>query len=188
MVMARLSCIEFYNTPEGDIMLKEVGRPARPFTEADRELTAELLALVRDRYPKAHAALMELYSKSTMNRPYFEYRAVHRFVRCNFGGYDQNRIDIDHRGALQFEEVSCPLRGECRHEGVICRPELETRLTEREMEVFRLIAANLRTEDIAEELNISPRTVNRHRENIKAKTGTRSVAEMITYWHDNGMR
>lgn len=187
-MMDRLTNLEFYNTPEGSVMVKPVGQPAYELKETHRDVIDELLALVRDRYPKAHAALMELYSKSTMNRPYFEYRAVHRFVRCNFGGYDQNRIDIDHRGALQFEEVSCPLRGECRHEGVICRPELETRLTEREMEVFRLVAANLRTEDIAEELNISPRTVNRHRENIKAKTGTRSVAEMITYWHGNGMR
>ena len=57
--------LEFYNTPDGDIMLKEVGKPARPFREADRDIISELLAIIRDRYPKAHAALMELYSKST---------------------------------------------------------------------------------------------------------------------------
>lgn len=130
------SNIEFYNSPDGDIMLKEVGKPARPFKESDRSLISELLAIIRDRYPKAHAALMELYSKSTMNRTYYEYRVVHRFIRCNFGEYDQYRLDINYRGQLQFEEVRCPLRGECRYEGVICKPELDTRLTEREMEVF----------------------------------------------------
>ena len=114
--------LEFYNTPDGDIMLKEVGKPARPFREADRDII----------------------SKSTMNRTYYEYRVVHRFIRCNFGEYDQYRLDINYRGQLQFEEVRCPLRGECRYEGVICKPELDTRLTEREMEVFRLIAATSR--------------------------------------------
>ena len=35
LVMAALFAnIEFYNTPDGDIMLKEVGRPARPFRAA----------------------------------------------------------------------------------------------------------------------------------------------------------
>lgn len=188
MTTMLFSNLEFYNTPDGDIMLKEVGKPARMFRETDRELITMMLAVIRDRYPKAHAALMELYSRSTMNRTYYEYRTVHRFIRCNFGEYDQLRLDINHRGQLQFEEVRCPLRGECRHEGVICKPELDTHLTEREMEVFRLIAANLQTDAIAEELHISPCTVNRHRENIKAKTHTSCVAEMITYWHENGLK
>lgn len=117
MTTMLFSNIEFYNTPDGDIMLKEVGKPARPFREADRDIISELLAIIRDRYPKAHAALMELYSKSTMNRTYYEYRVVHRFIRCNFGEYDQYRLDINYRGQLQFEEVRCPLRGECRYEG-----------------------------------------------------------------------
>lgn len=56
------------------------------------------------------------------------------------------------------------------------------------MEVFRLIAANLTADAIADELHISPCTVNRHRENIKAKTRTGSVAEMITYWHENDLK
>ena len=169
-------------------MLKEVGESARPFRESDRDIITEMLQIIRDRYPKAHAALMDLYSKSTMNRTYYEYRVVHRFIRCNFGEYDQYRLDINHQGRFQFEEVHCPLRGECRYEGVICKPELETHLTERENEVFRLIASNRQTDDIAEELHISPCTVNRHRENIKAKIGVSCVAEMVTYWHQNNLK
>lgn len=72
--------------------------------------------------------------------------------------------------------------------GVICRPELNTSLTEREMEVFRLIASNYQTDDIAAELHISPCTVNRHRENIKAKIKVRNVGELIAYWHQNQMK
>ena len=180
--------IEFYNTPEGDVMLKEEGKAARLFEETDYEIVAWLLAIIRDRYPNAHAALMELYSKSNRNKSFYEYKVAHRFARCNFGEYDQNKYDIDYLGRLQFEEVKCPLRGACIFEGVICKPKLSTKLSEREIEVFRLIANHLTAEDIASELSISILTVNRHRENIKAKIGARNVGEMISYWHANNLQ
>ena len=179
--------IEFYNTPEGDVMMKEFGQPAVALKDTDRLTIEHMLAIIRDRYPKAHARLMELYSSSTMNRWHYEFQVVHRFIRCNFGEYDQYNLDINKDGLFVFEEVKCPLRGECEHEGVICRPELDTALTDREMDVFRLIAENYQTDDIAAELHISPHTVNRHRENIKAKIKVRNVSEMISYWHQNQM-
>ncbi len=186
--MHQLSNIEFYNTPEGDVMTKELGKPAEPLKDSSRPIISYMLSIIRDRYPKAHAALMKLYSCSTMNRWYYEFRVVHRFVRCNFGEYDQHKLDIDHHGQLLFEEVRCPLRGECEYECVICKPELETHLSEREMEVFRLIAAHRQTDEIASELHISPCTVNRHRENIKAKIDAKNVGEMVAYWYTNSLK
>ncbi len=180
--------IEFYNTPEGDVMMKEFGQSAMVLKDTNHPTIEHMLAVIRDRYPKAHARLMQLYSSSTMNRWHYEFRVVHRFIRCNFGEYDQYNFDINKDGQFVFEEVKCPLRGECEHEGVICRPELDTTLTAREMDVFRLIASNCQTDDIAAELHISPYTVNRHRENIKAKIKVRNVSEMISYWHQNQMK
>lgn len=186
--MITFSNIEFYNTPEGDVMIKEVGKAARVFKESERELIAEMLTIIRDRYPDSHKALMELYSTSTMNRWHYEFKVVHRFIRCNFGEYDQYDMDIDHAGRLVFEEVRCPLRGECKYEEVICKPKLDTKLTDREMQVFRLIAYNLNTDAIACQLSLSPCTVNRHRENIKAKVGVLTVGEMISYWNINHLK
>ena len=84
-MVAFISNIEFYNTPEGDVMMKEFGQPAVVLKEADRPTIEHMLAVIRDRYPKAHARLMQLYSASTMNRWHYEFRVVHRFIRCNFG-------------------------------------------------------------------------------------------------------
>ena len=186
--MAVLSNLEFYNTPEGDVMMKEFGKPAIVLKDTERPTIEYMLTIIRDRYPKAHARLMQLYSSSTMNRWHYEFKVVHRFIRCNFGEYDQYNFDINKDGLFMFEEVKCPLRGECEHENVICRPELDTALTEREMEVFRLIASNLQTDMIAGELHLSPCTVNRHRENIKAKIGACAVAEMVSYWYQNNLK
>ena len=134
--MSTLLDIEFYNTPEGEVMVKPIGQPAYVLTENCRDVICEMLAAIRERYPKAHDALMKLYSASSMNRIAYEYKVVHRFIRCNFGEYNQATIDINHNGTFQLEEVGCPLRGECHLEGKICNPELNTNLTDREMDVF----------------------------------------------------
>jgi DNA-binding NarL/FixJ family response regulator len=54
-------------------------------------------------------------------------------------------------------------------------------LTAREREVVKLIAEAQTTEQIAALLHISPRTVERHRENILAKLGMRDRVE-VTRW------
>lgn len=131
-----LAEVEFYTTPEGDIMVKPMGMPVRQLTEADRELIPELLSMIRDLYPEAFARLSEVYSRNERNRIHYEFMMVSRFIRCNFGEYDQNRLDIDASGVLRFEEVHCPLRGECRDECVVCKPRLQTGLTPRESEIL----------------------------------------------------
>ena len=54
-------------------------------------------------------------------------------------------------------------------------------LTPRELQVLKLIAEAHTTEQIAELLVISPRTVERHRENLLAKLGMRDRVELTRY-------
>jgi DNA-binding NarL/FixJ family response regulator len=58
-------------------------------------------------------------------------------------------------------------------------------LTDREFEVFRLIAAGVRTAEIAEILSISPKTVHSHRRNILKKLGLNSNADMVRYAYEH---
>jgi len=51
-------------------------------------------------------------------------------------------------------------------------------LTDRELEIFRLIGAGISTGAIAEQLFLSTHTIDTHRENIKRKLGTKSGAEL----------
>ena len=60
-------------------------------------------------------------------------------------------------------------------------PERENPLTAREQEVVKLVAEAHSTAEIAELLTISPKTVERHRENVLAKLGMRDRVE-ITRW------
>lgn len=183
--LMRLELIEFYKTPDGDVMFKQHGQPVMQLFPGNREMIQELLEVIRTRYPQAFAALAELYTRSEPNREQYEFNIVSRFIRCNFGEYNLNTPDIDIDGFFRFEEVGCPLRGECRYEGCICKPKLDTKLTTRELEVLEHIARGEQAQEISDALYISPTTVNRHRENIKAKLGLRTIAQLVGYYFNN---
>jgi len=52
-------------------------------------------------------------------------------------------------------------------------------LSRRELEVLRLIARDLSNREIADELSISVRTIESHKQNLLAKTGSRNIAGLI---------
>ncbi|MCK6540956.1 MAG: response regulator transcription factor [Anaerolineales bacterium] len=54
-------------------------------------------------------------------------------------------------------------------------------LTEREHEVFTMLAEGASNQEIAESLVISPKTVERHRENIMRKLNLHSRSELVRY-------
>lgn len=55
------------------------------------------------------------------------------------------------------------------------------RLTDRELEIFRMIGSGLSVKEIATKLILSSKTVEAHREHIKAKLGFRSSAELVHF-------
>ena len=54
-------------------------------------------------------------------------------------------------------------------------------LSDRELHVLQLLGTGLSTREIAEELHVSFKTVESHRENIKRKVGLRSAAALVHY-------
>ena len=54
-------------------------------------------------------------------------------------------------------------------------------LTDREFEIFQLIGKGSGTKEIAEQMHVSPKTVEAHRVNIKNKLKLKTAAELIRY-------
>ncbi len=172
--------IEFYNTPDGQVCCKPLNEAMYILTESDTTIIADILTMIQELYPAAFAALSELYSRSERNKNYYHFRMVHRFIRCNFGEYDALSMDVNASGHLRFEDVRCPLRGECPYECIICKPMLDTKLSEREQQVANLIGEGYTTEEIGKELHISPNTVKRHIANIKTRLKLTHTHQIIT--------
>ncbi|HZP46064.1 MAG TPA: response regulator transcription factor [Candidatus Binataceae bacterium] len=55
------------------------------------------------------------------------------------------------------------------------------RLTPREREVLRLVSQGATSKEIAQELGISPKTAQIHRENLKQKLDLRTTADLVRY-------
>jgi DNA-binding NarL/FixJ family response regulator len=54
-------------------------------------------------------------------------------------------------------------------------------LTNRELEVLRLTGNGFSTKEIAEQMNLSPKTIGTYRENIKAKLGLKHYVELVKF-------
>ena len=61
------------------------------------------------------------------------------------------------------------------------------RLSVREKQVVKLVAEGYKTKEIADALEISDRTVSKHRENLMTKMGVTSTAELTNYANQSGL-
>jgi DNA-binding NarL/FixJ family response regulator len=64
---------------------------------------------------------------------------------------------------------------------------INKRLSVREKQVVKLVAEGYKTKEIAEMLEISDRTVSKHRENLMTKMGATSTAELTNYANETGL-
>ncbi len=147
-------------------------------TEADTDLIDYLYDRIATDYPWAYCALVDEFSRCRKNVRYFRFRIVDRFLRCNFGKCD-NLADIDASGEMHLEFVDCPLRGQCRHERVVCLPRRQTELSPAEMRVGALLFNGFSRQAIADRLYLSPFTVDNHIRHIYAKLGVHTEADFV---------
>lgn len=63
----------------------------------------------------------------------------------------------------------------------------DTPLSDREKEILQLICEQKKTSEIAEQLFISTRTVDGHRNNLLLKTESKNIAGLVLYAIDNGI-
>ena len=178
-----MEAIEFFNNPDGSILYRTSGGAVKTFTKEDTGVVNTVIGVIRMVYIESYKALAELYSKSELNKSIFEYKMVHRFIRCNFGSNDLLKYDIEN-GIFNVEEVQCPLRGECIFEKIICKPRKVSELTKREDEVARLYASGLSLQEIADNLGITYSTVNVQLRLIRIRLNLRDCKQIIKLFRE----
>ena len=151
------------------------------------EVIDRLLTIIRECYPQAYKALQTEYEKSAPNKRYYRYLIAKRFAKCNFGTLDSACYDIDGK-KVNFERVECPLRSECKLDGVVCSPIFNTSLSTQEKKVGRLWYDGLSKDEIAGMLYLSPETVNNHIRNIYYKLGVHEKADFVKYINDKNIK
>ena len=174
--------VEFYTIDNEVWYITSDGKNER-LDETKKDVVGMLIERIMECYPEAYKALEKCYSKSALNVPYYRYLIARRFCKCNFGRLDTTEIDCG--TSFHFEKVSCPLRGECQFEGVVCMPKFNNALSKRETEVMRLVYEGCSTSEVAERLYLSPFTVKNHIKSVYAKLGVHEKSEFIKYANKN---
>lgn len=107
-------------------------------------------------------------------------------ARFQLGDTDGADLDLDVALAA-YEELGAVLDAE-RVRSARTRPRATVGgLSDREVEVLRIVATGATNRDVAETLSISEHTVARHLQNIYVKLGLSSRAAATAYAHTNGL-
>lgn len=181
----RLEEIEFYVIGEDVWYLTSDGCNQK-MDEKSQDVIRIIIDRIVECYPEAFKALEEWYSKASANVRYFRYLIAKRFVKCNFGKLDTTNQDFKISG-FQFEKIDCPMRGECKLEGIVCMPKFNSSLSEAELRVMRLVNDGHDKEYIAERLYLSVNTVKNHIKSVYAKLGIHEKSEFIKYAERNSL-
>ncbi len=138
----------------------------------------EVMELLAVDYPHVKVLVLSMYDNP-------EY--VRRLVKAGCRGYMlkdsppqemTNAVERIHQGELYFSNVLVP---------ALVQSELfligaaQNDLTEREREVLVHIANGLSNKAIGEDLGMSTRTAEKHREHVMKKTGCANVAQVVRF-------
>lgn len=178
-----LSNCEFFCF-EGEVWVRYADGSTSKVTESDVEIIRALDEKISTFYPEAYATLQELYKKSSSNIPYYRFRIVSRFIRCNLSNLD-HVPDISADGTMNLESVACPLRGECPYDGIICRPSFKRSLSTAELRVMELLYRGRSDNEMADALYLSVHTIRTHIRNALSRLGLHSRGEFLKYATQN---
>lgn len=178
--------IEFYIFNEELWYITEDGTN-QVLSEHNTDIIQKMIVAIRERYPEAYESLSKEYQRSALNVPYYQFLIVRRFCKCNFGKLDTTKYDIDNLGRFNFERVECPLRGECKFDGVVCFPKFNSKLSPAEERVMILIYQGLSKEEVGEKLSLSPNTVKQHVKSAYCKLGVHDKGEFVKLAKDNNL-
>ncbi len=166
--------IEMASTVKPDVILMDIGLPDLSGIDATRE--------IKKRFPEMSIVALTIHE----DEEYF-----FRMLEAGATGYVPKRAAPDElltaiRAAAAGEVYLYPSLAKLLVKDYLGQAQpgplsVENELTEREREVLTHLAEGATNDEIAGVLVISPKTVERHRENIMRKLNLHSRAELVRY-------
>jgi two-component system response regulator NreC len=159
--------VHYVHERQPEVLVLDLGMPGGSSIETIRSL--------RKQVPETQIVVLTMDESSVF--------AQRTFAAGATGFVTKDRADSELatavRAAAQGEEyISPPVAARL---AALRESLTEDRLTPREVEVLRLIALGYTSVEVAEQLHLSPRTVETHRANILRKLGLVTRAELVHY-------
>lgn len=166
-----LSVIEMLQTIPVDILITDVGMP---------EMSGvELIRSVKSKFPTIKILALSMFGDSQIIAEMID-AGISGYILKNSGKKEliEALIKIAEGQNYYGHEITLQLLKSFK------RNQDEAKLTDREIEIIRMIEKDMTTRDIAETLFISERTVETHRKNILHKTNTQTVVGLLKYAYE----
>lgn len=167
--------IELLHTEPIDILLTDVMMP-----EMNGQRLAKEVAI---QFPEIKIVALTMDNSGAIVNEMINEANIKGYILKNIGQqellYAINKIA---EGGIYFSES---ILEEMMKDSEIEKHNKEVHLTNREIEIIRLIEKEYSNKDIANELFLSERTVETHRKNIFRKTQTSSLIGLIKYAYEH---
>jgi two-component system nitrate/nitrite response regulator NarL len=166
-----LAVIEMLENIGADILITDVGMPAMSGVELSR--------MVKNRFPAIKILALSMFGDS---------QVIAEMIDAGISGYI-----LKNSGKKELIEALTKIAAGQNYFGQditlqlmksFKRNQEEVKLTDREIEIIRMIELDMTTRDIADKLFISERTVETHRKNILHKTNTQTVVGLLKYAYE----
>jgi DNA-binding NarL/FixJ family response regulator len=163
-----------------NVMLVDLSLPP----DGQREFSGkEVTMMLRENFPDVKVIILSVHEDENFIAQLIESGAHGYLVKdCDPGEVYDAITSAHHKGSYINSRTLKAIQNNINKKSTT-RPigsSLE-QLTKREEEILDLICQQFTTEEIAEKLFISPKTVTGHRNNLLEKTGSHNVAGLVIY-------
>jgi len=167
--------IEKLKTCHVDVLLTDVMMPVMPGNILAKE--------VHQQYPELKILALSMSGQGDIVNEMINDADISGYILKNVGKKELvSAIEKIAGGGIYFSDA---VLDELEKTASRRKKNEEAHLTERELEIIRLIENELSNRQIAEKLFISERTVETHRKNIFRKTQTNSVIGLVKYAYEH---
>jgi DNA-binding NarL/FixJ family response regulator len=170
--------LEFIKKNTPDLLITDISMPGMSGVELTRE--------VKHRYPEVKVLVLTMYNDKEIVGEILMSEAE-GYILKNTGRQELsnaiNRI-IDNSTYYSNEVLNIMMTRMKKQKSIEKNTAL---LTPREIEIIKLIMEELSSEEIADKLFISKRTVDTHRKNIIQKTNTKTLVGLLKFAIENNL-
>jgi two-component system, NarL family, nitrate/nitrite response regulator NarL len=158
-----------------DILLTDVMMPEMNGYDLAKEVRLE--------FPGVKILALSMSNEAELIQNMIHEAGISGYVLKNIGRQELSQAILTiAEGNHYFDEA---VLEELEKNKVVKKETTDTTLSAREIEIIKLIENELSNKEIADDLNISERTVETHRKNIFKKTKTSSVIGLIKYAYEH---
>lgn len=141
---------------------------------------------VQKRYPNVKIAILTMHQEKALIQKFIEFGVKGYFLKTIQKDELIHAIKTIANGGEYFPaDVTKALIQKQAVTPTVTQSPLLAELTEREIEIIRLVSQGFSNKEIGEKLFISPRTADTHRTNIMRKLDLHNVAEMVRFAFQN---